>query len=215
MPFFPIVEAFLLAGGKSSRMGRNKALLEINGEPLIQRITNILNLLVTRTTLVISADQSANPENKTPYSDFKLPILTDRLPNAGPLGGIATALSTAQSPWCLILACDMPFLTKEWLIFLLGQIAQAAGEPTQQIDLIIPETIRGLEPLCAVYRSHCAPILTTALEQGVRRVTDAIANLNMKRITENEWREFSPDGNLFGNLNTWQDYLEAQQQLKS
>ena len=215
MPLFPNVEAFLLVGGKSSRMGRDKSLLEINGEALIQRTANLLTPLVKQITLVISAVQSSNPENKNPYSDFKLPTVTDRLSNAGPLGGITTALSTAQTAWCVILACDMPFLTKEWLTFLLNEIAHSEAESPQQIRAIIPETTRGLEPLCAIYRATCAPILAAALEQGVRKVTDAVSALNLKRITENEWRQFSPDGNLFGNLNTWQDYLEAQQQLKS
>lgn len=196
-------------------MGRNKALLEINGEPLMQRITDLLAPLVKQITLVISATHSSNPENKNPYSDFKYPTIIDRFPNAGPLGGITTALSTAQTAWCVIVACDMPFLTKEWLTFLLNKITHSETESPQQIQAIIPETIRGLEPLCAIYRSSCAPILTSALERGVRKVTDSVSTLTLKRITENEWRQFSPDGNLFGNLNTWQDYLEAQQQLKS
>ena len=215
MPLFPNVEAFILVGGKSLRMGSNKALLEINGESLIQRTANLLTPLVKQITLVISAAQSSNPENTNPYSEFKLPTIIDRLPNAGPLGGITTALSTAQAAWCVILACDMPFLTKEWLTFLLNEIADSESDSSQQIQAIIPETIRGLEPLCAIYRSTCAPILAAALEQGVRKVTDAVSALNLKRITENEWRQFSPGGNLFGNLNTWQDYLEAQQRLKS
>lgn len=196
-------------------MGRDKALLELNGVPLIQRTASLLAPLVAKITLATSASPSGNSHDTNPYSNFGLPALTDRRPNVGPLGGIVTALASAQSSWCLILACDMPFITKEWLTFLFGQIEQGASESPQQIDTIIPETIRGLEPLCAIYRSSCAPILTAALDRGVRKVTDALANLNMKRITENTWRQFSPDGNLFGNLNTWQDYLEAQQRLKS
>jgi molybdopterin-guanine dinucleotide biosynthesis protein A len=84
-----------------------------------------------------------------------------------------------------------------------------------QTDVVIAETERGLEPLCAVYRSACAPNLAAALENGVRKVTDALAQLKQRRITEKDWRDFSTDGYLFGNLNTWQDYLEAQQRLKS
>ena len=194
-------------------MGRDKALLELNGAPLIQRTADLLAPLVTKTTLVISADQLANPTNTNPYSNFELPTLADRWPNAGPLGGIATALAAAQTSWCLILACDMPFITKEWLTFLLGQIQRSESpEPT---DVIVPETIRGLEPLCAIYRTACAQPLARELDSGIRKVTDALANLNMKHITENEWRQFSRDGNLFGNLNTLQDYLEAQKRLKS
>jgi molybdenum cofactor guanylyltransferase len=221
MSVFKDVEAFLLAGGKSSRMGRDKAFLELSGAPMIQRTADMLTALVTKTTLVISASQSDNPHNinatdhTNPYSKFRLPMLTDSWPSVGPLGGIATALAHAQSKWCLILACDMPFLTREWLTFLLSHSEQSETAAQKSIDVVVPETTRGLEPLCAIYRANCAPILAAALDRGVRKVTDALAQLNLHRITENEWRQFSPDGNLFGNLNTWQDYLEAQQRLKS
>jgi molybdenum cofactor guanylyltransferase len=209
------VEAFLLAGGKSSRMGRDKALLEFSGAPMIQRTADLLTALVTKTTLVISSTQSDNPADTNRYSNFGLPTLVDSWPSFGPLGGIATALANAQSKWCLILACDMPFLTKEWLASLLSYSAQPETKALKPIDVIIPETNRGLEPLCAIYRATCAPILAASLDRGVRKVTDALSKLNLHRIIENEWRQFSPDGNLFGNLNTWQDYLDAQQILIS
>jgi molybdenum cofactor guanylyltransferase len=217
MPLFPNAEAFLLVGGKSSRMGRDKALLEINGTPLIQRATSLLAPLVAKITLVTSADPSSNAENTNPYSNFGCPTVIDRWPNAGPLGGIATALAAAQNPWCLFLACDMPFITPEWITYLLGRVAELERNTgaSPQTDVIIPQTKRGLEPLCALYRASCAPILAAALENGVRKVTDALANLKQMRIAECEWRTFSPDGNLFGNLNTWQDYLDANQHLKS
>ena len=198
-------------------MGRDKALLELSGAPMLQRTADLLTTLVAKTTLVISASQSGNPHNTNAtnlYSNFGLPTLTDSWPSLGPLGGIATALANAQSKWSLILACDMPFLTKEWLASLIGHSAQSEPETPRQIEVIVPETERGLEPLCAIYRASCAPILADALNRGLRKVTEALADLNMHRIPENEWRQFSPDGNLFGNLNTWQDYLEAQQHLK-
>jgi molybdopterin-guanine dinucleotide biosynthesis protein A len=218
MPVLKNVEAFLLAGGKSSRMGRDKAFLKLSGVPMFQRTADLLTSLVTKTTLVISASQQGNLDktnDTNPYSTFGLPMLVDSWPSAGPLGGIATALANAQSKWSLILACDMPFLTKEWLTFLLGRTAQSETDTALKIDAIVPETNRGLEPLCAIYRASCAPILAAMLDRGVRKVTDALADLNLHRILENEWRQFSPDGNLFGNLNTWQDYLEAQQRLNS
>jgi molybdopterin-guanine dinucleotide biosynthesis protein A len=211
MPLFPNVEAFLLVGGKSSRMGRDKAFLDLNGAPLIQRAADLLKPLIAKTTLVISADQPANAITTNLYSTFELPTLADRWPNAGPHGGIATALATAQTSWSLILACDMPFLTKDWLTFLLNQIS----ETSEQTDAIVPETNRGLEPLSAIYHSTCGEIFAAALDRGERKVTDALAALNLKRIAENEWRQFSSDGNLFGNLNTWQDYLDAQSRLES
>ena len=198
-------------------MGRDKSLLEINGVTLIQRAANLLTPLVTKITLVTSASPPSHPGDTNSYSNFGFPIVADRWPNAGPLGGIATALAAAQSPWCLIIACDMPFITPEWITYSLSLIAESErnAEASPQTDVIIAETERGLEPLCAVYRSACASTLAAALDNGVRKVTDALAPLKQRRITENEWIRFSPDGNLFGNLNTWQDYLEAQQRLKS
>ncbi len=92
MSLFPNVEAFLLVGGKSSRMGRDKAFLELNGAPLIQRTANLLAPLVAKITLVTSATAPADSKNTNRYSTFGLPTVIDRWPNAGPLGGIATAL---------------------------------------------------------------------------------------------------------------------------
>src|SRR5258708_22440920 len=113
MPAVPNVEAFILVGGKSSRMGSDKALLELHGAPLIHRSADLLNPLFARITLV------GHPER---YADFRMPALVDRWPDAGPLGGIGTALAAARAPWCLMLACDMPFVTNEWITFLLGEI---------------------------------------------------------------------------------------------
>lgn len=190
-------------------MGRDKALLEFSGTPLVQRMANLVAPLVSKTTLATAAS-SAFPVNTKRYFDLGLPTVADRWPNFGPLGAIATSLAVAQTPWSLILACDMPFLTVEWLTFLLNQIPHTIIE-----DAIVPETARGLEPLCAVYNSRCGKILTAALNRDVRKVTYALAELNIKRIGQKDWRKFSRDGNLFGNLNTWKDYLDAQQRLKS
>jgi molybdopterin-guanine dinucleotide biosynthesis protein A len=209
MATFPNVEAFLLVGGKSSRMGRDKALLEFSGAPLLQRTVDMVAPLVSKITLATAAS-AAFPVNTNRYFNFGLPTIADRWPNFGPLGAIATVLSSTQTPWSLILACDMPFLTAEWLTFLLNQIPQTVIE-----DAIVPETARGLEPLCAVYNSRCGKILTAALNRDVRKVTYALAELNIKRIGQKDWRKFSPDGNLFQNLNTWKDYLDAQQQLNT
>lgn len=218
MALFPNVEAAILAGGKSSRMGRDKALLELAGKPLLQRTADLLAPLVVGITLVTSAvfanpAVSGNPPNPMhglqAYAHFGLPTCADRWPDAGPLGGIATALAAARLQWCLILACDLPYLTEDWLIFLLDKTRESNA------DVIIPENIRGLEPLCAVYRTASARTLADVLGSGVRKVTDAFENLNVERVPENEWRKFSPDGSLFHNMNTWQDYLDAGEYLKS
>jgi molybdopterin-guanine dinucleotide biosynthesis protein A len=218
MTRFPDIEAFVLVGGRSSRMGRDKALLELAGKPVLQRTADLLTPLVAGITLVTSAASASSADSGNPpnpidglkrYARFGWPTCADRWADAGPLGGIATALTCATTTWCLFLACDLPYLTEDWLIFLLAKTGESAA------DLIIPENVRGLEPLCAVYRSANAAVLAAALESGVRKVTDAFEKLRVERVPENEWRKFSPDGSLFHNMNTWQDYLDARQYLKS
>jgi molybdopterin-guanine dinucleotide biosynthesis protein A len=83
------------------------------------------------------------------------------------------------------------------------------------LDGFIPDTNRGLEPLCAVYRAACASKLAAALDSGVRKVTEGLARINTEIIGENVWRKFSPDGSLFQNLNTWEDYVSAKKHLES
>jgi molybdopterin-guanine dinucleotide biosynthesis protein A len=198
MARFPKTEAFILAGGKSSRMGREKAFLELAGKPILQRTADLVAPLVSGVSVVGYPDR---------YARFGLPICPDRWPDAGPLGGIATALAASRAAWCLILACDLPYLTEDWLIYLLGRTVASVAEA------IVPETARGLEPLCASYRSTCAPTFEAALDRGVRKVTDAFAEVKVERVPENDWKQFSLDGSLFHNMNTLQDYLEAQKRL--
>lgn len=202
MPQFTQSEAFILVGGKSSRMGRDKVLLEIAGKPLLLRTVELVTPLVAGIALV------GDPQL---YGNCGYPILADKWPNAGPLGAIATALASARQPWTIILACDLPCLTGDWLAWLLDRattstVVKATGESA---DIFIPETARGLEPLCAVYRTSCATAIAMALDRGVRKVTHAFAGLNVEHILESEWRPFSPDGNLFRNMNTPEDYQEA------
>ncbi|HXN63828.1 MAG TPA: molybdenum cofactor guanylyltransferase [Candidatus Acidoferrales bacterium] len=195
MPPFPNLEGFVLVGGKSSRMGRDKALLEVAGRPLVARMADLLAPIVSRVTLV------GNPQH---YAQFGLPVAADSWPGEGPLGGMVTALDAARAPWCVIVACDLPFLTADWLRFLCER-ATGLGEESD-VDAIVPESTRGLEPLCAVYRKACAKPLRAAFERGIRKVTDALAELKLERIAETEWRAFSPDGSLFRNINTPEDY---------
>jgi molybdopterin-guanine dinucleotide biosynthesis protein A len=180
-------------------MGRDKAMLEIGGKSLIERAASLCAPLVTSVTLV------ADPQR---FARFGLPTLPDRWPGAGPLGAIATALAAAHQPWCLVLACDMPNVSAPWLEWLLFRATKSSA------DVIIADNVKGVEPLCAVYRATCAPSLAAALDSGVRKVTDGLARLNTEIVGENVWREFSPDGDLFQNLNTWEDYLSAKKRLE-
>lgn len=181
-------------------MGRDKALIEIDGKPLLARTAELLAPLVESITLV------GDPAK---YPSFGFRAVPDRSPGAGPLGGIAAALAAAREPQVAVLACDLPYLTHDWLAWL---FTRAGNSPA---DIVVPETTRGLEPLCAVYRSTCVRVFTDALVQGVRKVTDAFAVLNVDYIREIEWRKFSADGNLFRNMNTPEDYEQVRAQSPS
>jgi len=181
-------------------MGRDKALLEIGGKTLVERAASLCEPLVANVKIV------GDPQR---YANFGFPALADRWPGAGPLGAIATALAAAQKEWCLVLACDMPNVSANFLEWILDRAGKSSA------DAIVPETARGLEPLCAAYRAACASKLSAALDSGVRKVTDGLGRIKTELISEDDWREFSPDGNLFQNLNTWEDYLSAKERLET
>src|SRR5271154_3497903 len=102
---------FVLAGGQSSRMGRDKAMLEIDGASMIRRAINLVRSVGIEPVVV------GSPGEFKRQLDAR--VITDEWPGAGPLGGIATALSESDKQWNLVIACDMPYLTIEWLGFLL------------------------------------------------------------------------------------------------
>ena len=121
---------------------------------------------------------------------------------------MATALRLSMADWNLLVSCDLPYLTGAWLDWLIGRALAS------EADALVPETERGLEPLCATYRRRCGPVLAAALARGVRKVTDAVAGLALEKVSPAEWKLFDADGALFKNMNTPADYDEARAQLE-
>ncbi len=201
------IGAFILAGGVSSRMGRDKGLLEIGGKPLIVRTVRLLEPLVGEVTVV------GSPER---YASLGLRAIADRnLAGPGgkeavqaPLAGIATALHATNAPWNLILACDLPYLTADWLGWLL---ARAIASEAQ---IVVPRSSGGLEPLAAVYRRECAAGILAALQRGVRKVTDAMSEFRMECLSESDWAGHDPEGRVLRNMNAPSDYEEARKLLE-
>jgi len=187
-------EGFILTGGASSRMGRDKALLELAGVPLALRAARLLASLVERVTLV-------GPPQL--YTALGLPVLPDLQSGAGPLGGIATALNSSRGDWNLVLACDLPYVTRAWLQFLYERANASAA------DILLPESDTGPEPLCAMYRTRAAAHISAALARGVRKVTDGLVGLSIERILRADSKPFDSAGRLFKNMNTPADYEEA------
>lgn len=192
------VGGFVLAGGESSRMGCDKALLELGGVPMIVRMARLVESVTGaeagRATIV------GEPES---YQRLGLRAIRDDWPGAGPLGGIATALRAADRPWNLVVACDLPYLTRAWLEFL---IERASGADA---DAVLPMNERGAEPLCAMYRKSAEAAVWQALDHGVRKVTDGLAHLRVEYVEQSEWKAFDSDGLLFKNMNSPEDYEAA------
>src|SRR6202050_4348619 len=151
------IAGFILAGGQSSRMGVDKELLEIAGAPMIVRTARLVEAAVGTPAVVVGT-----PEK---YQRLALRALADDWPGCGPLGGIATALRASGADWNLIVACDLPYLTREWLEYLLQRARDSAQEAVLARNLA-PANRRGAEPLCAMYHRGSEPELRRALEGG-------------------------------------------------
>ena len=201
-----LVRGYVLAGGASSRFGQDKALAPLSGKPALARMLEVLGQSVVRETLVIGKRSS--------YGHLGPRCIPDKWPGEGPLGGIITALrSSGRSKygyrWNLIISCDMPFLTKEWLGYLCQRAAQSDAE------VIVPRSAKGLEPLCACWHTYAFPTLEKAFERGARRVSEGIALLRAEVLDESVWKRFDTAGRLFWNMNTPTEYEEARRILES
>ena len=183
----------VLAGGQSRRMGRDKALLELGGSPLIERVLAAVAPLNAHRMLLAG--------DPAPFDHLGLPVHADLRADSGPLGGLHTALSLAPSPIVLLLACDLPFVTVDFLRFLLA----ARGDH----QVLVPRDADGLHPLCAVYTRSCLPAVERALDRGDRRMRAFHDEVDVRVVESQEWRDLDPRDILLANLNTPEDYRRA------
>ena len=185
-------------------MGREKGVLALGGEPLIVRTSRMVQPLVVDLT-VIGPSKHFETLGLRAIADGDFAKQEGKEPLQTPLVGIATALNATKSPWNLILACDLPYLTAEWLDWLLARAEKSGAQ------IAIPRTARGLEPLAAVYRKECAAPIVAALDRGILKVTDAIAELGMECLCESDWKKLDPHNQVLRNMNTQADYEEARE----
>lgn len=196
------ISAFILCGGASSRMGRDKGLLEISGQPLVVRIAGLVEPLVSSVKIV------GPPER---YCTLGLRVIADRNVGTsgetstpqGPLAGIATALEATDTTWTVILACDLPYLTREWVDWLLARTTNS------QQQIVMPRTSSGPEPLAAVYHRDCADLFAALLARGVRKVIEAIKQFQVEFVFERDWQSIDPYGRVLRNMNIPAEYDEA------
>jgi molybdopterin-guanine dinucleotide biosynthesis protein A len=196
---------YVLAGGGSTRFGRDKALVEIDGAPMLLRMRALL-ADITNQVSVIAAPQK--------YAALGVIGIGDRWEGQGPLAGIITALLTTQetggvAAWNLIIGCDMPFLTREWLTYLVERALTSGAE------VVTPQSAQGLEPLCSCWQTTAAAKLQQMFEGGTRKITEAMKRLDMEVVDEADWKRFDTADRLFWNMNTAADYDEAKRILEA
>ena len=186
----------ILAGGRGSRLGGvNKALLRVGGLTTLERVRAALGGLTDETVVVVNDDSLAD----TPGVRF----IRDPDPHAGVLPALKAALSTAQNPTCILLACDMPFVYGPLLRWLVEQCADH--------DVVMPIVGEQPQPMHAVYRRDpCRSAITAALERGDRRMISFLDGLQVRRVSEHELRRLDPELRSFFNVNTPEDLAEAE-----
>ena len=186
----------ILSGGKNTRMGSNKAFLEVGGERLIDRTVRIYKEIFSKIILVTNEPHL--------YLDQDVTVVTDLEKNKGPLMGIYTGLFWASSSDPVFFAaCDMPFLNGGFIRYLLEQ---AAG-----FDIVVPETADGLQPLHAVYSQSCLAPVKALLARDRLKITGFYKGMKVKVVSPAVVQGFDPEGRLFLNINTPDEYVKITQ----
>lgn len=188
--------ALVLCGGKTTRFGGDKARAEVGGRPVIDRVIDAVGPIVARVVLVASA---ASRDLCVPDG---VQVVEDRYPGNGPLGGICTGLLACPSDLALVVACDMPFLSRPLLRLLLDR--------AEGFEAVLPRHGDGyLEPLHAVYARSCLPTMEARLAAGRLALWELVADLRTHYLDEEEYRPLDPEGLSFFNLNSPGDLERA------
>ncbi|MCX8006676.1 MAG: formate dehydrogenase accessory sulfurtransferase FdhD [Coriobacteriia bacterium] len=191
--------AAVLAGGRSMRMGVDKTLLLVDGEPLISRVAEAAAAVCERVAVVTNRPEA--------LADAGLPagveVWIDEVAYQGPLGGLATALKNAPDEWVLALAADMPWLNPE--------VVRALWDAREGAQVVVPRTEKGVEPLLALYHRDCLPHARRVLETGRRRLVAMFPALAVREVDAETLRAVDPGLLSFVNVNTPEDLAEVRE----
>jgi molybdenum cofactor guanylyltransferase len=189
--------AIVLAGGRSSRMGRPKALLPFDGEPLIVHVVTMLRRLLAEVVVVAAP----RPEQDLP--SMPVTLVRDEVAHQGPVGGLFYGLTAASREVAFVTSCDSAFLNPRLIAHLVSRI--------REHDVVVPFWEGRLQPLHAVYRRSVTPFLEGQLARGELRPVFLFDRVRTRRVEEEEIRRFDPEGASFFNMNTPEDYAAALQ----
>ena len=179
----------ILSGGESSRMGVNKAFIEIQGKRIIDSIVKLLSILFPEVIIVTNTPLD--------YACINARIVTDIFPQKGSLGGIYTGLFYSSHPYSLVVACDMPFLRREVIEYITGKIGSN--------DVVIPHLSDGYHPLHAIYSRRCLPFMERLIEKDDLRIVNFFKKVRVKEVSGKDLSRVDPDFSSFININTPED----------
>jgi len=187
------VFGFVAAGGRSSRMGRDKAWLELAGKPIIEHVIDALTAVTARIAILA---------NDAEYKKLGFPVFKDSQLGVGPLEAIRTALSNSSTPRILLVGCDLPFVTSELFKFLLNE--------GQHFDVVVPMSAdQMLEPLCAVYSTRILATVEQLISEGERKISTLFDRVATRFVTFDELNHLAGSATFFVNINMPEDYNRA------
>ena len=181
------ITGFVLAGGKSSRMGRDKGMVFFNGQQMVKYAIDALKPVCSSIVMLANEDD---------YGSLGYPIYKDKVRDCGPLAGICTGLAATKTQLNLFVTCDSPFVTPSLLSFLISE----AGN----YDAVVPYYQNILHPLTAVYRKSCLAVFNKRLEERELKVKEALAFVRTKQVTLTTEMPFF-DHMMLTNINTPQE----------
>jgi molybdopterin-guanine dinucleotide biosynthesis protein A len=192
-PLIRGVTGVILAGGKSSRFGSNKAFAEFNGTPLIERVIAILGSIFENLILITNS-----PEE---FSYLSLPIHEDPIKGLGPIGGIYAGLEAMRDEIGFFVACDMPFINRDLVRHMVAV--------RNDFDAVVPKIDWKVEPLHALYTKNCLPPILELIRDGSYQTIKSFNSIRVRYVTEDEIRAIDPEVQSFMNVNRPDELLDA------
>jgi molybdopterin-guanine dinucleotide biosynthesis protein A len=187
------ISGIILAGGKSSRYGSNKALVEINGVRLIERVISVMEPLFERLIIITNTPQE--------YAHLKLPMVEDLIKGLGPLGGVFTGLQTMSEDAGFFVACDMPFLS--------GELIHHMIDVLDDFDAVVPKVDWKIEALHAIYTKRCIPAIKKLIDNKDYQVIKFFQSVRVRYLNKEEILNFDPEMRSFFNINRPEELLKT------
>ena len=187
------ITGIILAGGKSTRYGRDKALVEIDGIRLIERVIRVMSSIFQRLILITNTPSE--------YTFLQLPMYEDLIKGLGPIGGIYTGLEAISDEAGFFVACDMPFLNAN----LVRHIVKSRGD----FDAVVPRMGWKIEALHSLYSKRCLPVIQELIGSREYQVIKVFHQTHVRYVDEDEIRSFDPQLRSFFNVNIPQELLDV------